>query len=236
MTHPAIAWRSALLDVNDVPSTARLVGVAMAEHASRQTGELWPSAARIASRTGLSERSVRDHIATLERHGWLVRLNQGGRPGGPRTSRWRIVTPERPSEVTPERPSGVHATTPEPPSTTPEPPSIDPGTSFTRTSNEPERTRKDLAREAREIVQPWWDQQHPKPAQGQDRAVKVVIDLIDKGYDHDTIRGWLDTTPTVTPAAFDYWRNTTNSNSTKTTADLAAESIDRVNRVMGMAQ
>lgn len=129
--HPAIAWRKALLadgnlwPLNTLPSTARLVGCALAEHVG-PTGQAYPGAPTLAARTGLSERSVRTNLDVLAAAGWLVETDRGGRPGGRRTTLWTIVTPAPRSGVTHAGGSGVADPTPADDDTTPEPDALTP--------------------------------------------------------------------------------------------------------------
>jgi hypothetical protein len=45
------------------------------------TGEIFPSQQKLAARTGLSERSVRDNIKALEDQGWLATKDRGNGQG-----------------------------------------------------------------------------------------------------------------------------------------------------------
>lgn len=129
--HPAIPWRNALLadgslwPLNTLPSTARLVGCALAEHVG-PTGQAFPGAPTLAARTGLSERAVRTNLDVLADAGWLIETDRGGRPGGRRTTLWTIVTPAPRSGVTHAGGSGVIDPTPAPDDTTPEPDALTP--------------------------------------------------------------------------------------------------------------
>ncbi len=74
-------WRSFLLSENG-PSAplARLIAVTISQDMDGRTLESFAGAARIAARSGLSERAVRKHLGELVRAGWLTeRTKQHGR-------------------------------------------------------------------------------------------------------------------------------------------------------------
>lgn len=94
MSVQAMSW---VLDhcPQSVPSSARCVLMAIANHSGRHGEECWPSLATIAREAGMSERSAQRHIGWLERHGYLeVQLRAGGSrdcPGDRRPNLYRIV-------------------------------------------------------------------------------------------------------------------------------------------------
>jgi hypothetical protein len=61
-------------------SSTRLVLFVLALHMNQQGKNCFPSQALITKRTGLSERSVRTHLANAVREGWL-KIHQKKRPG-----------------------------------------------------------------------------------------------------------------------------------------------------------
>ena len=61
-----------------VPSGARLVLLAMADHAS-DDGVCWPGVAGIANKTGLTERTVQYHLTAMKEAGYLRSTPRAGR-------------------------------------------------------------------------------------------------------------------------------------------------------------
>ena len=98
-----VTWRSALLATDaererlglppGPPPGARLIGAALAENVNMD-GFVWVGAETLAERTGYTERAVRQNMAKLSETGWLEKMSQGGVKGGPRTSHWKVTTPE----------------------------------------------------------------------------------------------------------------------------------------------
>lgn len=66
------------------PSAAKFILVTLANYAD-EVGCCYPSQRRLAIGTGQSERSVRAHMATLEKQGWITRAPRR-RNNGSRTS------------------------------------------------------------------------------------------------------------------------------------------------------
>lgn len=109
-------------DDDDVAATlapsSRLVACALAQHINRDR-KAWPGADELSRRTGLSDRAVREHLGHLRAAGFLELLEQGGLPGGRRSTLWRVAipgrtwdrkngwTPDTTSGVTPDESSGV---------------------------------------------------------------------------------------------------------------------------------
>jgi Helix-turn-helix domain len=72
-----LRWRSAILSQESpLGPWARLTAAALAEYASK--GRCWPSEPTLANCTGLSERTIRDAIAELERLGFLAIARRAG--------------------------------------------------------------------------------------------------------------------------------------------------------------
>lgn len=65
-----------VLDHLDIKPAPKLVAVVLADHADVD-GICWPSYRRIAQRTGLDERTVRRHIATLIDLGVVTKIRTG---------------------------------------------------------------------------------------------------------------------------------------------------------------
>lgn len=98
-------YRKALAG-SDIPPPARAVAMALAARANTHTGACWPSVATLALDLGITARSVRRHLATLEAAGWLTRSARYD-GGVQRSNVYRLavpgaVTPD--STVTPDRP------------------------------------------------------------------------------------------------------------------------------------
>ncbi len=67
--------------------TAKLVLLALADHANGATALAWPSIARLVALTGLSERAVQQALRRLEAEGKVARAT---RPGGGRTNVYEL--------------------------------------------------------------------------------------------------------------------------------------------------
>ena len=90
---PIFTWRSAILH-SDLPSTTKLVALAISIYLNEMTHTAWPSAVTLARDTSLSDRSVREHVHILEREGWLRREERLGK-----TTLLSATTPEVDSGV-----------------------------------------------------------------------------------------------------------------------------------------
>ena len=77
---PLFSWRSAIAD-SDLPPTTRHVALALSLYMSERGDSAFPGAGRLTRDTGLSERAIRDHLGRLERAGWLLCIERGGRKG-----------------------------------------------------------------------------------------------------------------------------------------------------------
>lgn len=90
--HPATVLRELALDpdLKDITSTTVAVACALAHHVNQQ-GQAWPSVTTMAAEAKCSERSVRSHLANLERIGLIERSEQ--RLGGPSTVRYSVIVP-----------------------------------------------------------------------------------------------------------------------------------------------
>ena len=89
------AWRDQVRTDRTLPCSADLVADVIAAHVNRKTGEAWPSQARIAAKTGLSEGTVKRAIRLLERRGYLKVIPGQGR----RSSRYQLLLVERAAET-----------------------------------------------------------------------------------------------------------------------------------------
>jgi hypothetical protein len=90
---------------------------------------------------------------------------------------------------------------------------------------------------ARRILDAWWQRQSPRPQQPYPAALKVLAKALRDGWAETELTQALDDVPTVSGGALDYWRRRRgNGSSAKSSEQLAAESVDRVNRIMGLDQ
>lgn len=90
-------WRAALTE-SGLPPVTRHVGLVLSLYMSEKGDSAFPGTKRMVADTGLSDRTVRDHLGRLVDAGWLVLVEQGG---GRRANSYRAVIP------TPAAPAGV---------------------------------------------------------------------------------------------------------------------------------
>ncbi len=69
-------WRAAILE-SDLPSTTRLVLLALSCHVNDAGESAYPSTQRLARETGLSEWAVVTHLAKAKDLGWLLVRKHG---------------------------------------------------------------------------------------------------------------------------------------------------------------
>ncbi len=77
-------WRDAVLAEDcELPSTARLVAVALSMHMDADTlGDAYPGPARLARRTGLGQSTVKAALSLLVEQGWIKQTRRGGTAKG----------------------------------------------------------------------------------------------------------------------------------------------------------
>jgi hypothetical protein len=76
----------------DIPGTAKLVLIALANRADEETGHCWPSIQRIAKEASCSPRSVHTYIGALKRNGYVdVRSGRGKTSGGHTNDYWLLM-------------------------------------------------------------------------------------------------------------------------------------------------
>ena len=113
-----IAWRDAVRDAL-LPPTTKLIAMILSTHMNGDGGSCYPGTKSLMAETGLKRTAVYEHLAELEREGWLRSEKRSGR-GGPRayegtfpddlsavadSSTRRTVPPERTvSELSTNRP------------------------------------------------------------------------------------------------------------------------------------
>lgn len=73
------AWERAV-KASDMPPTRKLILLALATH-SNKGGRAWPGHALLADECGLSERSIRKHLAAASADGWLECTRRGRNVG-----------------------------------------------------------------------------------------------------------------------------------------------------------
>lgn len=129
-------WDEAL----ELQGTPLIVLLCIADHAQDETGEAWPSIARICHRTRRSERSVYEALQVIEDAGWVERV---ARPG--RSNVYRLTDPTPAADRTPAESAPLRETAPTPavdrtpplretaPITIKEPPSESPAAAATAT-------------------------------------------------------------------------------------------------------
>lgn len=70
-------WRDAVRTDQGPPATTRYVLIALSLHADPKGGSCYPSTRRLATETGLSRRSVEEHLRRAENLGWITRSHRG---------------------------------------------------------------------------------------------------------------------------------------------------------------
>lgn len=90
-------WERAV-KASDMPPTRKLVLLTLATH-SNKGGKAWPSQARLAAECGVTDRTIRGHLAAAVEDGWLERTRKGqkvGRaPEKTQTSEYLLRIPNR---------------------------------------------------------------------------------------------------------------------------------------------
>lgn len=103
---PLFTWRSAVTD-SDLKPVTRHVALTLSLHMNERGGSCWPSMATIGKETGLAPDTVRSHMRTLTKLGWLERID---RPGS--SCLWKAKVP---SSSNPRTPPAAHPSSPAPP-------------------------------------------------------------------------------------------------------------------------
>jgi hypothetical protein len=84
-------WERELRDDPDLLPSTKLVALVLATYANRDGSHVRPGRARLAAATGLSERSVSDHLGALHVAGWIHAVVAGG-SRNQTTSEYRLLT------------------------------------------------------------------------------------------------------------------------------------------------
>lgn len=80
---PLLSWRSAIAE-SPLKSSSKLVAYALSLHMKEKGNSAHPGPACLARETGLSLRTVKEHLGVLESEGWLVCVERGGMVGSKR--------------------------------------------------------------------------------------------------------------------------------------------------------
>jgi hypothetical protein len=107
----SIKWMTKVWDeALALQGTPLIVLLCIADHAQDDTGEAWPSIARICHRTRRSERAVFRALDTIEEAGWVERV---ARPG--QSNIYRMIDPATPvASVTPAESAPLSPASPTP--------------------------------------------------------------------------------------------------------------------------
>jgi biotin operon repressor len=84
-------WRDAVWE-SELPSLAKLLALAYADHAEPDGARVWVSWERLAERTGMGNGSVGRQVKVLRDGGWLTVVDPGK---GRRPTRYRLSQPNR---------------------------------------------------------------------------------------------------------------------------------------------
>ncbi len=93
-----VEWR-AVIRRSGLPSTARLVALALSDYMSPAGGSAYPGADRLADETGLGVRTVRRDLASLVELGYLTVAGEGGGRGRANAYAACFPTPETVQDV-----------------------------------------------------------------------------------------------------------------------------------------
>jgi len=94
MSHEASEWA---WSVPDLPSCARIVLLALAEHVGEGGQTCFPGQARLAVMCGVSERQLRNVLRELERRGLIVIEHRAGQGEGRLSNAYRLAMRDRPT-------------------------------------------------------------------------------------------------------------------------------------------
>jgi hypothetical protein len=83
----ALKWA---FEQEDVPPGPRFVLVALANRANEEGGDLYPSLRWIQKKTGIPERTIRQHMTDLQRRGLLVKTERRREDGGRTSNEYRL--------------------------------------------------------------------------------------------------------------------------------------------------
>ena len=108
MSVRAIAWA---LEVRGLTAPERLVLVVLADHAN-DDGYCYPGLQSVSEKVELEERSVRRHVARLERKGFLERLARFRPDGSQSSNGYRLPLSERVGRAAPPTPPGTPVPSP----------------------------------------------------------------------------------------------------------------------------
>lgn len=99
---------------------------------------------------------------------------------------------------------------------------------------------------ARLILNDWWERQHPKPQQTYISILKVMIKALKSGWEERDLREALDSVPTMSGPALDFWRSRNRNGKgarrpqygtgSKPASELAEQAVDRIADLLGYSQ
>jgi hypothetical protein len=92
-------------EATELEGTSLLVALCIADHAQDESGEAWPSVARICARVRRSERAVFRALETIEEAGWVERITRPGQSNVYRLHRPTPATSDTPAESAPLSPA-----------------------------------------------------------------------------------------------------------------------------------
>jgi len=103
---------------------------------------------------------------------------------------------------------------------------------------EPPPTASGPADVARAILADWWEHQTPRPQQPFPAALKVAAKALRDGWTVAELGQALDEVPVISGGALEYWRrrHSSNGSNAKSAEQVAAESLARIKRTMGLDQ
>jgi hypothetical protein len=93
MSIQAVAWALE----QEIPGTAKLVLISLANRADHVTGHCWPSMERIAKEASCSKRSIHTYISALKRNGFLDVRSGRGKTGGAHTNDYWLLMDRSPA-------------------------------------------------------------------------------------------------------------------------------------------
>lgn len=198
MSDRAWSWRHAIAK-SDLPPTTRHVLLTVSLFMNDVGGGCYPTQAQLAQATGLSERSVREHLEIAEARGWLKRTEHGFRGQRWRNHEYQAMWPD-PQDV---EKGAEPASGPYPEGAEPDAESC--GTSFQEVRNVvppilpdniPATNSRAQAREGaegfnilwgltpekdrpqREVAERFWDQLSPADAAAAPKAFAVYVEAL----------------------------------------------------------
>lgn len=169
-------------EATELEGTPLLVALCIADHAQDESGEAWPSIARICTRVRRSERAVYEALAVVEESGWMERI---ARPG--RSNVYRMLLPTPAVGRTPAESAPLRETAPTP--AVDRTPPLRPTAPIT--INEPPLETTSVVKEVDNSLGDPTDSP-PVPSSGQSKSLPVVRrrQLLDAGVAPNSGPAW----------------------------------------------